>query len=332
MAAGVGFSLVWTSDGIFTFGDNSCGQLGHGDFVCRHVPQKVSFFDGMTVRAVACGCYHVLVCCDEGLFAFGWGEYGQLGNSCFDNVNTPQKVLCFEGYESAVTRIACGFAHSFVLLNESDLYAFGDNQWGQLGIGAEAYSCTPTPVPLPETVTSITCLSSLYHTLVGSTDGVYACGHAGDAKLGGEEKKDRSTLHRVHLPAEGVRIVAAGSDASMAVTDSGAVYAWGCAADGKLGPPSEGECIGSTHWSAPTCVNIDGTSVVALVCGTQRVFVVVDTAKDEEAVSEAANPVQTEPYDNGEAECSYANENYDPYAEMQEGETAPDCSWAAEEY
>lgn len=55
--------LLESSDAgcVFTCGDGSFGQLGHGDYRSHCSPVKVSFFINSHVQEIACGMRHSLV-------------------------------------------------------------------------------------------------------------------------------------------------------------------------------------------------------------------------------------------------------------------------------
>lgn len=46
---------------LFTCGNGSFGQLGHGDNMSLRTPAKVSYFSNESVKMVACGMRHSLV-------------------------------------------------------------------------------------------------------------------------------------------------------------------------------------------------------------------------------------------------------------------------------
>lgn len=53
--------LYSESGAIFTCGDGSFGQLGHGDYSSQCHPRQVSYFASKPVEQVACGMRHTLV-------------------------------------------------------------------------------------------------------------------------------------------------------------------------------------------------------------------------------------------------------------------------------
>lgn len=57
------FGSFWISDGgcVFTCGDGSFGQLGHGDYRTHCSPVRVSYFVNKHVEQIACGMRHSLV-------------------------------------------------------------------------------------------------------------------------------------------------------------------------------------------------------------------------------------------------------------------------------
>ena len=52
----------------------------------------------------------------------------------------PAEVVVGSG-DIAVTQIACGVHHTVVLLQNGDVYTFGNNSYGQLGLGDTSPRC-----------------------------------------------------------------------------------------------------------------------------------------------------------------------------------------------
>src|SRR5690348_10129995 len=71
------------------------------------------------------------------VYAFGDNSYGQLGtaiNSGTGNANPTPALVSLPGQRGQVTEIAAGTDHSLALTSSGQLYAFGSNHAGELGI------------------------------------------------------------------------------------------------------------------------------------------------------------------------------------------------------
>jgi alpha-tubulin suppressor-like RCC1 family protein len=88
------------------------------------------------------------------LTAWGDHSFGQLGDGTIaNNVTTPVEVSNLGGAE--LKAIAAGSSHSLALKDDGTVWAWGDNQLGQLGDGTNANSNTPVQVSDLEGVKSI---------------------------------------------------------------------------------------------------------------------------------------------------------------------------------
>jgi alpha-tubulin suppressor-like RCC1 family protein len=82
------------------------------------------------------------------LYAFGSNYDGQLGNATNNgtyNANPSPALVSLRGATGPVVQAAAGYGHSLVT-STGQLYAFGDNTYGQLGISASSGSY-PNPSP-----------------------------------------------------------------------------------------------------------------------------------------------------------------------------------------
>jgi len=141
--AGQDASFVVTTEGeLFSFGDNSNGQLGHGtDFRSisnSPVPKLVkSLPQRCRVRSIAAGVGHVLALTTDGdVFSWGWNGEGQLG--CGTGVSashlySPFLVPALQGEQ--VEKVAAGRVHSVALLKSGEVATWGNAESGRLGHG-----------------------------------------------------------------------------------------------------------------------------------------------------------------------------------------------------
>ena len=133
VSGGAQHSMALRSDGsVWAWGHNGYGQVGISHMVYPHEPVQVPGLSG--VSAIACGGFHSLCVTADGIvWAWGQNNDGQLGRGTFDGGanETPQAVT---GVSGAVA-VAAGRSHSLAVTNNGDVWAWGDNRWGQLGDG-----------------------------------------------------------------------------------------------------------------------------------------------------------------------------------------------------
>ncbi|XP_057863040.1 ultraviolet-B receptor UVR8 isoform X6 [Cryptomeria japonica] len=97
---------------------------------------------GNYVKAIACGGRHSAVITDAGaLLTFGWGLYGQCGQGFTEDELSPTYVSSLGGLQ--VQAVAAGLWHTICITATGDVYAFGGNQFGQLGTGGEQAEMFP---------------------------------------------------------------------------------------------------------------------------------------------------------------------------------------------
>jgi alpha-tubulin suppressor-like RCC1 family protein len=138
IAAAGDHSLALDSQGnLWAWGNNAKGQLGIGDqdVETSKVPVKLPFPQNTRFIKIAAGARHSLAIDSSGnLWAWGANAAGQLGNG-ITNVDSfgPTRVTFPDGTPRIVT-IAAGGHHSLALDANNNLWAWGGNEHGQLGI------------------------------------------------------------------------------------------------------------------------------------------------------------------------------------------------------
>eukprot|EP01060_Flectonema_neradi_P019143 TRINITY_DN2614_c1_g3_i1.p1 TRINITY_DN2614_c1_g3~~TRINITY_DN2614_c1_g3_i1.p1 ORF type:complete len:416 (+),score=73.67 TRINITY_DN2614_c1_g3_i1:180-1427(+) len=136
VSAGVRHTVICTTDGVYTFGGNSYGQLGLGHAVRELSPQRIPFFDDKTVSCIS-SWFHTMVVCNDYLYTFGEGEFGKLGHSKDSSavdrdVYQPERVPYFSGPDIHSV-IACS-EHS-VVVTSNGVYIWGNGDAGSMGHG-----------------------------------------------------------------------------------------------------------------------------------------------------------------------------------------------------
>ena len=210
ISAGGFHSLVLLKNGdVYSFGANDNGQLGLGDTVNRSTPTKIPTLSG--VKAISTGWHHSLVLLKNGdVYSFGRNWDGQLGlDSYILYFATPTKIPTL----SEVKAISAGGRHSLVLLENGDVYSFGRNRFGQLGLGYTSTRATSTKIPTLSEVKAISAGGS--HSLVLLENGeVYSFGLNWYGQLGIGYIPDLATPTKIPT-LFGVRDIAAGGSHSL---------------------------------------------------------------------------------------------------------------------
>ncbi len=154
VAAGDRHSLVLDHSGnVWAWGMNSLGQLGDNTKINKYLPILVKDASGIgplnNVAAISCGLWHSIALKKDGtVWAWGYNHDGQLGiNSILDSP-LPVQVLGENGHGilSGVVAVSAGWKHSLALKADGSVWAWGLNDHGQLGDGANVNSLLPKRV------------------------------------------------------------------------------------------------------------------------------------------------------------------------------------------
>ncbi|MHA1540016.1 MAG: RCC1 domain-containing protein [Alphaproteobacteria bacterium] len=144
------------NDALWSWGHNSFGQLGHGDTVSRHSPTKVTNISNVKQVSATGGDattsgtqinQHALVLLQDGtLYGAGDNRYGQLGLG--DTTDRSSFTLASGSLPPVKEVFAAGSYYGYgIALDENDeLWTWGYNNYGVLGLGDEVQRTAPTKV------------------------------------------------------------------------------------------------------------------------------------------------------------------------------------------
>ncbi|MBM4191622.1 MAG: hypothetical protein FJ196_00910 [Gammaproteobacteria bacterium] len=131
--------------------------------------------------------------------------------------------------------ITAGGSHALVLLDNGDVYAWGGNEFGQLGSGDLLSRSTPVRVNLPAPASAVAAGRS--HSVALLTDGrVFAWGANNFAQLGNSGRD--SAVTPVASQIINVVQIGSGNNHVLALRSDGSVWAWGANASGQVGDGS----------------------------------------------------------------------------------------------
>ena len=241
VAAGDSISLALTSTGhVYAWGTfrDSTGIIGFSDGIeIQEIPTLIKQLENEQIIKVVAGANHVFVLSiDHKLWAWGSGEQGQLGRKILSRhkkrslVPQPLVLTKRQGSSGQIRDIFSGSYHSFAIDSHDRVFAWGLNNYGQLGVGDRENRSEPQAIHLIYPNTIFTRLEGgEHHSLALDRDGqVYGFGrgHYGQLGLGNEE--DSLIPRRIEtLSGKSIIQIACGDHHSLALSKSGELYSWG---------------------------------------------------------------------------------------------------------
>ncbi len=195
--------------------------------------------------------YTMILKTDGALWAFGRNIEGQLGNNRISGA-TPVEVLTAPGGRpmTGVDQVSAGYRHSMILKKNSDLWAVGGTDKGQLGIGQigpDAKKVTPvtvltSPPPGGQPMTGVKQVSAggRHSMILKTNDTLWAVGANDFGQLGNDTTDTKSIPVQVLIVAGGAGMtevdqVSAGSAHTMILKKNGELWAVGRNNVGQLG-------------------------------------------------------------------------------------------------
>ncbi|CAK4069400.1 unnamed protein product [Aphanomyces euteiches] len=113
-AGGSHTALVTETGGLWMWGANAYGQLGDGLHTDRLAPHRLRMFHGKVVQTITLGEWHSVALTDDGsIYAWGFGEEGQLGLGDDRNTSFPLEVTALSG--TSPISVSCGATHTVII-------------------------------------------------------------------------------------------------------------------------------------------------------------------------------------------------------------------------
>jgi hypothetical protein len=198
---------------------------------------------------------------DGAVFCWGDNSVGQLGGGEAGATSAkPVRVLLPTG--ESIAAITSGERFVCARADSGNVYCWGDNGEGQLGVGTGASD--PVLAPAPVRVTAAPAARALgaggaHACLAAYDDSVYCWGDNGDRQIAAEAADPQPTPFQVPDVTQVVE-VAAGDQHSCGILDDSSVWCWGSNAFGQLGRGDE-PALDRLDLPAP----VDGLLAVAAI-------------------------------------------------------------------
>jgi alpha-tubulin suppressor-like RCC1 family protein len=175
------------------------------------------------------------------LYSWGQNNNGQLGLGNTTNYSSPKQVGALTTW-SVISK--GGSAHFVLIKTDGTLWSWGNNLYGQLGLGNTTYYSSPKQVGALTTWSKINCGTS--HTLAIKTDGtLWSWGYNNSGRLGLGNATDYSSPKQVGALTTWSNITGGIGSFSLATKTDGTLWSWGLGFAGALGLGN------TTNYSSP---------------------------------------------------------------------------------
>lgn len=250
---GSNYSMALFSDGsLYSWGNNSYGQLGHGDTENRPVPTQIIGISD--VKDFDLGSKQVIASTNSGK-AWLWGKsqttptkltaigvqtvairegdyYGANYYLLTSDGKVSQGNSIVSGDLTNIIQIAAGREHLLMLSNNGDVWALGDNGYGQLGNGSNTDSNTPVAVSKLNNIRSIEAGNNQSFAIDNNGD-LFAWGDNYSGRLGDGTTTNRNVPVQITSLSD-VQSVSAGYDHTLVLLENGQLYGMGYNSYGEL--------------------------------------------------------------------------------------------------
>jgi alpha-tubulin suppressor-like RCC1 family protein len=191
-------------------------------FLAFNAVSQLSIFAGGEVSGTRC---------EDGSYRY----MGENSNALFgDGTTTGSSTPAIVNYDVALRDICVGRFFSIGLAEDSTVWAWGQNNFGQLGAPEPAgLSTVPVQVPLLDSVIKID--NGVYHGMALRADSTVWVWGNNDTGIAGDGSVSLALPPQQVPGISGIAKIAAGTGNCFAITEEGLLYAWGVGTSGELG-------------------------------------------------------------------------------------------------
>ena len=235
ISGGKDHSLALKSDGtLYAWGKNDRGQLGIGGTGSETTPRQVG--NAGDWKTIAAGGNHSLALKIDGtLYSWGSNGFGQLGNgengANLTDTSKDKTAPIQIGIDRDWQTISAGEYSSAALRDTGELYTWGQNGAGQLGLGDTTDRNRPTRVSTGWKTISA---GDAHLLAIKTGNTLYAWGHNRESQLGLGDTTERDRPTKVGSDTDW-KAIAGETWHSLALKSDNTLYTWGRNLSSQLG-------------------------------------------------------------------------------------------------
>ncbi|XP_044895982.1 putative E3 ubiquitin-protein ligase HERC4 isoform X8 [Panthera onca] len=245
---------------VYAWGLDSDGQLGLlGSEECIRVPSN-SYRDKRELSSET-SCLPKIMGIDTLVRTCSGLSYGRIrSGGSIRNIKSLSDIQ--------IVQVACGYYHSLALSKASEVFCWGQNKYGQLGLGIDCKKqASPQLIKSLLGIPFMQVAAGGAHSFVLTLSGaIFGWGRNKFGQLGLNDENDRYVPNLLKsLRTQKIVYICCGEDHTAALTKEGGVFTFGAGGYGQLGHNS------TSHEINPRKVfELMGSIVTQIACGRQH--------------------------------------------------------------
>ena len=228
-------TLTLKSNGeIWSYGYNGYGQLGTGDTSNKILPT----YTGTTnIVQIGLGTTHAIAVDTDGhVWTWGYNNYGQLGNGTTSGTTLQKQQVKSpdgKGVLENIVSVAAGDSYSVALDKNGNVYTWGYNGYGNLGLGNTDYRTLPVKVDNLQGIIKIAA-GNVSTFAIDNNNHLWAAGYNGYGNLGDGTTGDKTQFTKLQTIENVAEVSVSPTNSTIALLLDGTVWGFGHNANNQL--------------------------------------------------------------------------------------------------
>ena len=228
-------TLTLKSNGeIWSYGYNGYGQLGTGDTSNKILPT----YTGTTnIVQIGLGTTHAIAVDTDGhVWTWGYNGYGQLGNGTTSGTTLQKQQVKSpdgKGVLENIVSVAAGDSYSVALDKNGNVYTWGYNGYGNLGLGNTDYRTLPVKVDNLQGIIKIAA-GNVSTFAIDNNNHLWAAGYNGYGNLGDGTTGDKTQFTKLQTIENVAEVSVSPTNSTIALLLDGTVWGFGHNANNQL--------------------------------------------------------------------------------------------------
>ena len=252
------YRLNSASGVVVSFGNNTHNETSHDNYEKIIIPRMIFKLKDLRINKIFSGWEHNILIANNGdIYSFGNNKHYQCGMSNNNYINKiitdPTNISILNNNIKGISA-ACGNEYTLILSNDHEVYAFGNNEDGVLGmndIKIKKYEFTKINFGIYTNQIKEISAGTVHNLALTQDNKLFSWGSSQGGQLGLPEKylisqPNYQTSFFLSTPKqisilsetkklENIKSISCGEAHSLALTDKGEVYSWGFGSNGQLG-------------------------------------------------------------------------------------------------